>query len=347
MPHAGLNLVTICVMILRNGHRIVGINAGPVSIANYDEELARKLAREHAVDQIWPLEGYLLKDRLHTELVASMDADAKPSLLDAYSTAALHTFWDRLAVPGVDVIVEGATGLPLLLDRPKVDAELTLRGDDYGYPRMPHPLSVTPLGFGDLSKLAGTSVRIEATDQVTVPVVVDGVTAGTATVVGDQVVGFEPAEAAIHLCPRRGENPGGVFRLPETDTYRADDTCSYCGSLNQDTFMARLEAGDILLGATDKSYKVYVTPAPGSEMLKQTTRIDDRTGDQSKWIWETKETDHGKFYFQHLSIEQRKRFVELFNEKKLKFEGGEGFYQYPFFMVRAEATPLQPNTKSA
>lgn len=56
--------VTICTMILRNGHKIVGVNEGPVSLANFDPEMGRKLARQKAINQIWPLMGYELKCRL-------------------------------------------------------------------------------------------------------------------------------------------------------------------------------------------------------------------------------------------------------------------------------------------
>jgi hypothetical protein len=34
--------------------------------------------------------------------------------------------------------------------------------------------------------------------------------------------------------------------------------CDYCGSLHQDAFMERLEAGTISISGTDKNYKVYV-----------------------------------------------------------------------------------------
>ena len=56
--------ITLCVIIMRNGHKIVGVNTGSVSDANFDGELARKLARKNAVDQIWPLLGYDLRQRL-------------------------------------------------------------------------------------------------------------------------------------------------------------------------------------------------------------------------------------------------------------------------------------------
>lgn len=61
---AGLELVTICVLLLRNGHKIVGVNEGPVSADNFDAELGKKLARNKSTDQIWPLMGYALKERL-------------------------------------------------------------------------------------------------------------------------------------------------------------------------------------------------------------------------------------------------------------------------------------------
>lgn len=63
LPEA-LNLLTFCVLVLKNGHRIVGVNEGPVSAENFDPELGRKMAREKAIDQIWPLLGYELRSRL-------------------------------------------------------------------------------------------------------------------------------------------------------------------------------------------------------------------------------------------------------------------------------------------
>jgi hypothetical protein len=59
-----LKLVTICVLLLRNGHKIVGVNTGPVSSSNFNAELAQRLAREHAISQVWPLLGYQLRERL-------------------------------------------------------------------------------------------------------------------------------------------------------------------------------------------------------------------------------------------------------------------------------------------
>lgn len=59
-----LELVTICVLVLRNGTKIVGVNEGPVSPENFDADIGRKLARRKATDQIWPLLGYELRSDL-------------------------------------------------------------------------------------------------------------------------------------------------------------------------------------------------------------------------------------------------------------------------------------------
>ncbi|WP_244104721.1 Gp49 family protein [Burkholderia anthina] len=59
-----LELLTFCVLILRNGFTVTGESAC-ASPENFDAEIGRKIARANAVQKIWPLEGYLLKQRLH------------------------------------------------------------------------------------------------------------------------------------------------------------------------------------------------------------------------------------------------------------------------------------------
>jgi hypothetical protein len=61
-----LNLLTICVLVLRNGFTVTGESAC-ASPENFDEEIGRKIARQNAVQKIWPLMGYELKQRLHAE----------------------------------------------------------------------------------------------------------------------------------------------------------------------------------------------------------------------------------------------------------------------------------------
>ena len=56
-----LRNVTLCVLVLRNGHTVHGIGAC-VSAANFDETIGRRVARENAVREIWPLLGYALRE---------------------------------------------------------------------------------------------------------------------------------------------------------------------------------------------------------------------------------------------------------------------------------------------
>jgi hypothetical protein len=115
-------------------------------------------------------------------------------------------------------------------------------------------------------------------------------------------------------CPQRPPN-SERYTLLGKDHWRDYNTCSYCGSFNPDEFMRGLELGELRLGPTDKNYKVYIH-TPGGEQKK--------------------------FYFEHLSTDQKKRFVELYNEKKLSFYMNSNFYVLPYFMVIAPTDPNHP-----
>ena len=58
-----LSLLTFCVLVLKNGFTVTGESAC-ASPENFDAELGRKIARQNAVQKIWPLMGYALKERL-------------------------------------------------------------------------------------------------------------------------------------------------------------------------------------------------------------------------------------------------------------------------------------------
>lgn len=58
-----LNLLTFCVLVLRNGFTVTGESAC-ASPENFDAEIGRKIARDNAVQKIWPLMGYALKTEL-------------------------------------------------------------------------------------------------------------------------------------------------------------------------------------------------------------------------------------------------------------------------------------------
>lgn len=107
-------------------------------------------------------------------------------------------------------------------------------------------------------------------------------------------------------CPRKIGDTGGspVFKIAQSeDTWRENNTCSYCGSLHPDEFMRRLETGEQVI-PTDKGYKAYV--GPGLQ----------------------------KFYYPHLSEEQKKRFIELYNTKKMNVGVPGHLYVLPYFFSR-------------
>jgi hypothetical protein len=58
-----LNLLTICVLQLRNGYTVHGVSAC-ASPENFNAEIGRRIARENAEREIWPLLGFRLRDQL-------------------------------------------------------------------------------------------------------------------------------------------------------------------------------------------------------------------------------------------------------------------------------------------
>ena len=58
-----LDLLTFCVLVLRNGFTVTGESAC-ASPENFDAEIGRKIARENAINTIWPLMGYELRTKL-------------------------------------------------------------------------------------------------------------------------------------------------------------------------------------------------------------------------------------------------------------------------------------------
>jgi len=55
--------MTVCALTLRNGFIVIGESAA-ASPENFDQEIGQKIARENARQKIWPLEGYLLRQKL-------------------------------------------------------------------------------------------------------------------------------------------------------------------------------------------------------------------------------------------------------------------------------------------
>ena len=58
-----LELITFCVLVLRNGFTVTGESAC-ASPENFNAEIGRRIARQNAVDKVWAFMGYELKSKL-------------------------------------------------------------------------------------------------------------------------------------------------------------------------------------------------------------------------------------------------------------------------------------------
>ncbi len=99
-------------------------------------------------------------------------------------------------------------------------------------------------------------------------------------------------------CPRRSEAPYQITEPPDSWDNQ-DGTCSYCGSISPAEMFRRVEAG-VKVEPTDKNYKIYI--------------------------------GQNKFYLQHLTVEERHKFIKLYNDKVMQMAYPGYFYRLPFFM---------------
>ena len=68
-----LGLLTFCVLVLQNGFTVTGESAC-ASPENFNAEIGRRIARENAVNKIWPLLGFRLRDELARPVLTEADA---------------------------------------------------------------------------------------------------------------------------------------------------------------------------------------------------------------------------------------------------------------------------------
>ena len=115
------------------------------------------------------------------------------------------------------------------------------------------------------------------------------------------------ASAAEFMCGRRVEGyPSKSF--PGPDYWRFDGTCDYCGSISPEQLFQAIEDG-CEIGPTDKNYKVYVE------------------GENAPSV-----RGACKFYFQHLSETEQRKFIAFLNLGKIKIGYPGHFYVKPFFI---------------
>ena len=58
-----LQLLTFCVLVLKNGFTVTGESAC-ASPENFNAEIGRRIARENAINKVWPLLGFRLRDKI-------------------------------------------------------------------------------------------------------------------------------------------------------------------------------------------------------------------------------------------------------------------------------------------
>lgn len=64
--------LTVCAITLENGFNVTGESAC-ASPENFNQEIGEKIAFRNAREKIWPLEGYLLKQRLYEDSQVSVN----------------------------------------------------------------------------------------------------------------------------------------------------------------------------------------------------------------------------------------------------------------------------------
>lgn len=133
-------------------------------------------------------------------------------------------------------------------------------------------------------------------------------------------------------CPRRILEAPLDKKGELLDGWDLAGECSYCGSVSPGVLFARLNAGNVIVTPTDKNYKIYLDATPGSPLFRRQFRTDnDSSGDPTKWVWGSAEVPTVKFYFQHLTLEQREQFIALYNDKKMQMAYPHQFYVTPYF----------------
>ena len=70
-----LEILTICVLILKNDFTVLGVSAC-ADPANFDPEIGKMVARADAVNKVWPLMGFALKTAM---IMKEMREDSRPA----------------------------------------------------------------------------------------------------------------------------------------------------------------------------------------------------------------------------------------------------------------------------
>lgn len=138
----------------------------------------------------------------------------------------------------------------------------------------------------------------------------------------------------------------GTVRLDPTDkNYKCyvhnDGGAPFKQSFRTDSVEKRAKKAAEFLGRVRPEYRANVIAdqvRAGDLSLDDAADIDayaagDKLDPMRNWKFETQEQSQTKFYFEHLSEPQMKRFIELLNEKRIKLNYPGYFYRKPFFVA--------------
>lgn len=62
--HVFSGRVTVCALTLKNGHIVTGVNYGTLDPVKLNLRAGREMAREAAARKVWPLLGFMVRQRL-------------------------------------------------------------------------------------------------------------------------------------------------------------------------------------------------------------------------------------------------------------------------------------------
>lgn len=103
--------VTICVLVLDNGHKSVGVNTGAIDRSQFDPLKAREMARKDAFDQLWPLLGFELRERLYCAGEGRLTGDRVSDARKMIGAGAIGVSPEGVVDLGLDEAPAGPTGL--------------------------------------------------------------------------------------------------------------------------------------------------------------------------------------------------------------------------------------------
>lgn len=108
--------VTVCTLVLQNGFTAVGVNEGPVSAVNFNQELGCEYAYKKALGTVWTVEGYLLAERLYREKQG--DTDTKDAAIQVFKVLRLVQDEVRKYMAGEGTAMERMSDIHNLLVDP-------------------------------------------------------------------------------------------------------------------------------------------------------------------------------------------------------------------------------------